>query len=62
MSPTYVLIMYIALNEALGRAIKAVNIGAYTQACYKGHRPFSFFKEYSVFCLSSIQKTLTPIV
>ena len=57
MSPTYVLIMYIALSEALGRAIKAVNTGAYTQACYKGHRSFSFFKEYSVVCLSSIQKT-----
>lgn len=56
MSPTYVLIMCIALNEALGRAIKA-KIGAYTQACCKGHRSFSFFKEYSVICLSSIQET-----
>lgn len=57
MSSAYVLTMYIALSEALGRAIKAINIGAYTQACYKGHRSFSFFKEYSVVCLSSIQET-----
>lgn len=57
MSSAYVLTMYIALSEALGRAIKAINIGAYTQTCYKGHRSFSFFKEYSVVCLSSIQET-----
>ena len=43
--------MYIALSEALGRAIKAINIGAYTHACYKGHCPVpKKKKEYSI-CL-----------
>lgn len=41
--------MYIAPGEALGRGIKAINVGVYTHACYQSHCPFKKKRVLNVF-------------